>query len=291
MTDLEPCFPSDSDSLAAFHHELAKTGEVPRLLGADPTLWPRFPAYYRSLARLWRVLVCFLVALFLASQAQAIDSDDLAISVTASRDPVVPGGLLIYQLTATNRGTIPTTGGVTMSAFIPGSTRFAGVTDGGVCPGGVCQTGEAVTWSLSDLPAGSSRTVGLSVQVFSVTGFPAAPPDGSLIAQQAAVTSEEFSAFADRTIIVHRTPVLSLSMRAERDPIEPGSPLTYTLVFSNSGQSPAQGVTLRALVPGGTTFQSADGGGIPSGGAVTWSLGTVGAGQSGKRHFAVIVDP
>ena len=190
----------------------------------------------------------------------------------------------LYQLTATNRGTVSTSGGVSMTAFIPGGTNFAGVTDGGVCPGSFCSTGEAVTWSLSDLPAGASRTVGLSVQVLG-------PPDDALIAQQAAVTSEGFSAFAEHTVIVKRTPLLSLNMRADRDPIEPGAPLTYTLVFGNRGQLPALGVTLRALVPVGTSFQSADGGGTQSGVVVSWSLGTVEAGQSGERRFSVIVDP
>ncbi|MGH8568658.1 MAG: hypothetical protein ACREXU_11735, partial [Gammaproteobacteria bacterium] len=54
MTDLKPSFPSDSDSLAVFHDELARAGQTPCLLGAGPALWPRFAGYYRSLARLPR---------------------------------------------------------------------------------------------------------------------------------------------------------------------------------------------------------------------------------------------
>jgi len=54
MTDLKPSCPSDSEVLAAFHHELARAGQTPCLLGAGPALWPRFAAYYRSLARLPR---------------------------------------------------------------------------------------------------------------------------------------------------------------------------------------------------------------------------------------------
>ncbi|MGH9890783.1 MAG: hypothetical protein ACREA0_02110, partial [bacterium] len=191
----------------------------------------------------------------------------LALSLTAGADPVVPGGVVLYQLTATNRGTTPTAGGVTMTAFIPGSTRFAGVTDGGVCPGGVCQTGEAVTWSLSNLPAGSSRTVGLSVQVFSVTGFPAAPPDGSLIAQQATVTSEGLSAFAaaasrvcaggsvscDFDLPPPTQADLTLTNVDSPDPVFVTQPLSYTLTVRNNGPNDAAGVTVTDPL-GGVVF-------------------------------------
>jgi uncharacterized repeat protein (TIGR01451 family) len=282
--------------LALFQDELADSRHAGSR-GGRPGVLPRFAGCYQGLARLPRrlrrlkYLSVFLFALAMlgwGTRAQAIDSDDLAMAVTASSDPVAPGDGVLYQLTATNRGTTPTSVGVTMTAFIPGDTSFDGVTDGGVYPGGsggFCTTGEAVTWSLSDLPAGASRTVGLSVRVFAST-----VPDGALIGQQAAVTSEGVSASADRTVIAKRTPLLSLNMRTDREPIEPGAPLTYTLVFGNRGQLSALGVTLRANVPAGTSFQSADEGGTQSGGVVSWSLGTVGAGQSGERRFTVIVD-
>jgi len=247
MTDLKPSCPSDSDVLAVFHEELARAVQRPSVLGTTPALGPRFARYYRTLARLWPFLVCFLMMLFLGSQAQAIDSDDLAIAVTASHDPVVPGDILLYQLTAANRGTTPTSGGVTVTAFSPGATDFPRATDGGVCSPFCGATGATIRWSLADLPAGGSRTVGLSVRVDG-GGLGSAPPDGSLIFQQATVTSEGVSAFAERSVIVEATPKLSLSMRADRDPIDPGALLTYTLVFGNRGGFPAPGVTLRARV-------------------------------------------
>ena len=47
--------------------------------------------------------------------------------------------------------------------------------------------------------------------------------------------------------------------------------------------------TLSASVPAGTTFVSASDGGTQSGGTVSWSLGTVSVGESGRRQFTVQV--
>ena len=54
MTDLKSSFPSDPDVLAVFREELARAGEMPRLSGAGPALWPRFAEYYHGLARMPR---------------------------------------------------------------------------------------------------------------------------------------------------------------------------------------------------------------------------------------------
>ena len=95
MIDLKRSFPADSDVLAAFHHELARAAHRRDLPGAGPRSGRGSPRITGAYARLWPFLMCFLVMLFLGSQAQAIDSDDLAIAVTASSDPVVPGGVVL----------------------------------------------------------------------------------------------------------------------------------------------------------------------------------------------------
>ncbi|MFC4639517.1 hypothetical protein [Deinococcus hohokamensis] len=63
-----------------------------------------------------------------------------------------------------------------------------------------------------------------------------------------------------------------------------GAAMTYTLTVVNAGTAPAQGVTVRDPLPAGTTLVSASGGGVAStsGGVttVTWTLGTLAAGQS-----------
>lgn len=300
MTDLKPSFPSDSDVLAVFHEELARAAQRPDLPCAGPALWRQFAAYYQALARLWRFLVCFLVMLLLGSQVQAIDSDDLAIAVTASSDPVVPGNILVYQLTATNRGTISTSGGVTVTAFSPGGTRVAGVTDGGVCSPFCDATGATIRWSLSDLPAGGSRTVGLSVRVFG-GGFGSAPPDGSLIAQQATVTSEGASASAVAASRVcsgggvscdfDQQADLSVTKADAPDPVFVGQPLTYTLTMRNNGPNNATGVTVTDPLPGGVVFVSAaaNQGGCSGTATVTCSLGTLANGASAT--VTIVVTP
>jgi len=66
-----------------------------------------------------------------------------------------------------------------------------------------------------------------------------------------------------------------------------GSLITYTLDYSNPGLRPVEAVVLRNAVPAGTSFVSATGGGVESGGVVRWSLGTLASGASGSRQFTV----
>src|SRR5207248_8755765 len=60
----------------------------------------------------------------------------------------------------------------------------------------------------------------------------------------------------------------------------PGDVLTYTITVTNAGDQDATGVTLTDTLPANTTFVAAGGGGVLSGGAVTWTLGTLAAGAS-----------
>lgn len=228
----------------------------------------------------------------------------LALSLTTNAAPVAPSGVVLHQLTATNRGTTSTSGGVTMTAFIPGSTSFAGVTEGGVCLAGfnTCDTGEAVTWSLTDLPAGASRTVGLSVRVVSGSN---APPDGALIPQQAAVTSEGLSASATAVSricsgggtscdLVGPAPRadLRITKTDSPDPVFEGQPLTYTLTVRNNGPNNATGVTVTDPLLGGVTLVSATASqGTCSGTAtnVTCGLGSLANGATAT--VTIVVTP
>ncbi|HUD70712.1 MAG TPA: hypothetical protein VMQ62_02015, partial [Dongiaceae bacterium] len=61
------------------------------------------------------------------------------------------------------------------------------------------------------------------------------------------------------------------------------------LPASNTGNAPATGVTLTAPVPAGTSFVSATGGGVNSGGTTTWTIGTLNAGAAVALQMAVHV--
>ncbi|MFN8641784.1 MAG: hypothetical protein U0802_09055 [Candidatus Binatia bacterium] len=68
-----------------------------------------------------------------------------------------------------------------------------------------------------------------------------------------------------------------------------GELLRYTLTFGNPGATALNDVALTAQLPFETTLESASDGGMAAGGVVTWSLGSVQAGQSGQRQFRVEV--
>ncbi|MCK5377118.1 MAG: DUF11 domain-containing protein [Acidobacteria bacterium] len=72
--------------------------------------------------------------------------------------------------------------------------------------------------------------------------------------------------------------------------VAPGSALTYTITYGNSGGADATNVVIRDTVPTGTTFVSATDGGTEAGGVVTWNIGTVGTGVVGQTvSFTVTV--
>ncbi len=84
-------------------------------------------------------------------------------------------------------------------------------------------------------------------------------------------------------------PGLTVSKSAPAS-VSSGAQLTYTITYGNTGGAAASGVVIKETLPAGTTFVSATGGGIQSGGVVTWNVGAVGAGVTGQTvSFTVSV--
>ena len=72
--------------------------------------------------------------------------------------------------------------------------------------------------------------------------------------------------------------------------VAPGAQLTYTLSYGNTGTANAANVVIRDTVPTGTTFVSATDGGVFSNGVVTWNIGALNAGVTGRTvSFTVSV--
>ena len=94
------------------------------------------------------------------------------------------------------------------------------------------------------------------------------------------------------------TPDLAIVKTPDLTEAEPGDTIAYDLDWSNTGGSPATGVTLAETVPAHTTFDAtsstsgwscADG--APAGTACTFTIGSVSAAPaSGTVTFAVTVD-
>src|SRR5439155_438155 len=84
----------------------------------------------------------------------------LAISKADAPDPVGAGSNITYTLSYSNSGNANATGAV-ITDTLPANTTFVSATAGGTQAGGI------VTWNLGFLPAGSSGSVQLVVQVAS----------------------------------------------------------------------------------------------------------------------------
>jgi hypothetical protein len=81
-----------------------------------------------------------------------------------------------------------------------------------------------------------------------------------------------------------------LTVDDNADPIEPGGRLAYGLSFGNPTTTPAQETGLRLPLPPGVEFVAAGDGAMfdEVGRSVSWMLGTVSPGQSGRRDVVVV---
>ncbi|MBX3025083.1 DUF11 domain-containing protein [bacterium] len=206
----------------------------------------------------------------------------IALTLVASPNSVPRGGQLTYRLTATNRS--GSAQNVTLRSVVPGSVSNVNTSDGGSCFNG-CIEGRIINWDLGSLPAGGSRTAEVTLYI---SDDAARFPNGTLLSHRAWVIGAG-GAVAEETVVIDSSPQLALAMRAERDPIGAGQNLTYTVTFGNPGTMDASNAVLTARVPVGATFDSASDGGTESAGVVTWAVGPIGAGKSGRRQFTVAV--
>ena len=118
-----------------------------------------------------------------------------------------------------------------------------------------------------------------------MAGGNTAPPDGTTIGLNLIDVARAGS--VSRGVVVRSTPPLNLQLSTQQGTVAPGGPqanFTYTLTCANVSATARNGVTLRASVPAGASFVSADGGGRLIGGAVKWTLGTLPAGDDRQLH-------
>ena len=203
----------------------------------------------------------------------------LTIVSTDAPDPVTAGATLTYTLSYANTGNADATS-IRVTDTIPANTTF-------VSAGSGTLSGSVVTWSIASLAAGASGTVQLAVRVASPLA------NGTVIHNQTySVASAQTSAVngIDDTTTVTSAPVLAVSATDAPDPVAAGGTITYTLAYSNTGNSGATAVVLSDTVPVNTTFVSVTGGGTLSAGVVTWSIGALAAGGSGSVTLTVRVN-
>jgi uncharacterized repeat protein (TIGR01451 family) len=131
-----------------------------------------------------------------------------------------------------------------------------------------------VTWSLGDLPPGTSipgwLTVHIEDSVLNNTvltnSFNVTWKDGLDVPQGPVITTW------DTTVYTH--PLLTVE-KSGPETAHPGSTVQYTLKVTNIGASEALNTELVDAIPVGLTYAASSPAGIESGDLVTWELGTV----------------
>jgi uncharacterized repeat protein (TIGR01451 family) len=225
---------------------------------------------------------------------------DLAVTQTASPDPVLPGNDLSYSIVVTNNGP-GDAATVTLNDALPPGVSFVSFdvpADWRTTTPAVGGTG-TVTASNSTVANGDTATFTLVVRV-----DPAAA-GGSTIRNTATVASETSDPMSDNNSATATTQVkgsqadLAVVVTASPDPVAAGSDVTYAIVVTNNGPDDAASATLIDPLPPGTTVISftASSGWASSapaagaGGTVTATAVTLPNGASAMFRLIVRVNP
>src|SRR5439155_377707 len=189
-----------------------------------------------------------------------------------------------YTLTIENLGPSDATD-VAVQDDLPSGVTFLSASDGGSEAGGVA------TWpTVASLANGASLTRTVTV---------IAPASGTLLNIGSATSStgdpdasnNDGSASASRvTTTVTEGADLEVTKSGPATVNALGS-ITYTLVVTNNGPSPAIGVDVQDDLPSGVTFVSASGGGTESGGVVTWPTVATLANGAGVTRTVTVIAP
>ena len=218
-------------------------------------------------------------------------TNELDLRILPALDPTEPGEPSSTILQVSNRST-------TSSASVAVTLRLpdwlAPFSEGEIiglsnCNRGVdatlCEPREQIEFALGTLTAGQARTLALPLRVRD-DGL--APVDGELVSLHAIVTdSGNRHATAQRSFAIAPASPLALSLEPDRSLVPPGGALAYRLRHANRGVAASPATVLEAVLPLDASFVSATGGGIPSGNRVTWSLGSLAAGEAGEVELVV----
>jgi uncharacterized repeat protein (TIGR01451 family) len=203
----------------------------------------------------------------------------MTLSASDAPDPVLAGGNLTYTLTYGNNGTMDATG-VVITDVVPSNTTFVSATVGGTLSSG------AVTWNVGNVAVGASGSVQVTVQVANPLA------NGTVISNNgASIDSAQTNPVNAASIntTVTSAPVLTITASDSPDPVQAGGTITYTLSYGNTGNANGTSVLISDTLPANTSFVSATGGGVLSGSAVSWAIGTLAPGAAGSVQMVVHV--
>ncbi len=234
------------------------------------------------------VLDLFPSTNFAQVTATVISLADVAITKTVTPTVITPNALITYTLTISNNGP-SNSPNLTVTDTLP----ITGFAFGGAAGAGwACNppSGGVVTCTLSSLAQNTQSLITLTGTVTALTGT---------LTNTAWVTSTTDFVPGNNgpaTVVSTITPMadLSIAKGVAPNPVFNGGLITYTLVFTNNGPSPAAGALITDPIPAEVIISSTLSSGAPitATGSLTpsvWQVGALAVGQSGVITLTGVV--
>jgi uncharacterized repeat protein (TIGR01451 family) len=139
----------------------------------------------------------------------------------------------VYQLTVANPGTV-TLGNIRIANPLPAKTTFVSASSGGRL------AGNEVTWSISSLAPGATRTVELALR---------SQEAGKVCNQAVARAERGLSAQAEACTEFIGVSALLIEVVDTDDPVEVGAETSYVISVRNQGTVAATNIRIEALAP------------------------------------------
>ncbi|HVF20165.1 MAG TPA: hypothetical protein VNA14_07975, partial [Mycobacteriales bacterium] len=200
----------------------------------------------------------------------------------ASGTTVAPGDSITYTLGYFNSGNSPVASAV-ISDPLPAGVTFVSASNGGIESGGV------VTWPVVAVAANTTAAAPAGTRTVTVT-VDSPLPDGTVLTNYGFINTVRSNPV---THTVSSAPVLSIvksSVPASGTTVVPGSTITYSITYSNTGNDAAVGAIISDTLPTEVTYVSSSNGGTQTNGVVSWPAITIPAGATGTRTITVTVD-
>ena len=206
-----------------------------------------------------------------ASDAKAVYASPALSYALTTTDPVKPGQVVQFKLTASNLTNAAQylSVGYHVPQFTTSINGYA--------------AGTALSYTFGYIAEGTTEAVYLDFKVLSSTQN---PPDGSLVTLE--ISNQASGASVSRTATVKSAPAAALDLSTQQGSVAPGGSFSYTLAYHNASSSSLSGSQLSLPIPVGATLVSADGGGVKgTDGVVRWSPSVLGAGATGEVHLSL----
>ncbi len=222
-------------------------------------------------------------------------SADLAVTNAASPNPVIAGQDVTYTAVVTNTGPSDA-GAYTFQERVPANTTFQRAI--GPSCSAPDNTG-LVSCNAPGLAAGATQTyqfvVGVAPSATTGTAIMATARLATLATTDPNLSNNSAAATAT---VATSADLFVTSVNAALNSATAGQDVTYATTFGNNGPSVATNAVLTMTVPAGTTFVSANGGGVfscpnaPDGqGRVVCTAANVSATPNAVAHLTVHVRP